>query len=138
MVAASGTGAIVHLFERSEVKCGCIRRARCRTKWGMPQLTRPTTAVHRSFLAGMAEFAAEGRGAPEDRTMIGEEIRSYRSSWARPEGFADYVAWLRGQAEESAPRPEGFVPSTTYWWTDGPEYLGRLAIRHRLTPALLE
>jgi predicted acetyltransferase len=28
------------------------------------------------------------------------------------------------------------VPSTTLWWVDGDEYLGRLAIRHRLTPRL--
>jgi predicted acetyltransferase len=30
------------------------------------------------------------------------------------------------------------VPCTTLWWIDGAEYLGRLAIRHRLTPHLRE
>jgi hypothetical protein len=29
-----------------------------------------------------------------------------------------------------------FVPMTTLWWVDGERFLGRLAIRHRLTPAL--
>jgi predicted acetyltransferase len=24
------------------------------------------------------------------------------------------------------------------WWADGPQYLGRLTIRHRLTPSLLD
>jgi predicted acetyltransferase len=30
------------------------------------------------------------------------------------------------------------VPCTTLWWIDGSTYLGRIAIRHRLTPALRE
>ena len=29
------------------------------------------------------------------------------------------------------------MPSTTLWWVNEQEYLGRLAIRHRLTPTLL-
>jgi predicted acetyltransferase len=40
--------------------------------------------------------------------------------------------------EENAPRPAGFVPCTTHWWIEGRDYLGRLAIRHRLTAALFE
>ena len=30
------------------------------------------------------------------------------------------------------------MPCTTLWWVDGSAYLGRIAIRHRLTPALRE
>jgi predicted acetyltransferase len=30
------------------------------------------------------------------------------------------------------------VPSTTLWWDEGEAYLGRIAIRHRLTPHLRE
>ncbi len=30
------------------------------------------------------------------------------------------------------------MPGTSLWWADGDEYLGRLTIRHRLTPSLLE
>jgi predicted acetyltransferase len=30
------------------------------------------------------------------------------------------------------------VPCTTLWWVDGDDYLGRLAIRHRLTDFLRE
>jgi predicted acetyltransferase len=39
---------------------------------------------------------------------------------------------------EDSPRPEGLVPSTTLWWADGDEYLGRIDIRHRLTQHLLD
>lgn len=37
---------------------------------------------------------------------------------------------------EGASRPEGFVPSTNLWWVDRQSYLGRVQIRHRLTPHL--
>ncbi len=104
----------------------------------MPRLVPPTTTVHASFLAAMAEFAAEGRGGADDETMIGGEMRASGGTWADPAAFARYVAGLRDQAREDAPRPAGWVPCTTLWWVDGAEYLGRLAIRHRLTRVLLE
>lgn len=104
----------------------------------MPELTSPTTAVHRSFLAAMAEFRAEGRGSAADTSMVGREIRDYAATWSDPAVFGRYVEELIGDAAENAPRPEGFVPCTTRWFIEGEEYLGRLAIRHRLTPWLLE
>ncbi|MCO1656604.1 GNAT family N-acetyltransferase [Pseudonocardia humida] len=104
----------------------------------MPELIRPLPRVRESYVAAMAEFQAEGRGKPDDQTMIGVEIREFGSTWHTPEGFARYVSRLRAEAEEDAPRPPGIVPATTLWWVDGAEYLGRLAVRHRLTPRLLE
>jgi predicted acetyltransferase len=92
--------------------------------------------VRESYVAAMAEFQAEGRGEPDDQTMIGAEIREYGPTWHTPEGFARYVRDLRAEAEEDTPRPAGIVPATTLWWVEGAEYLGRLAIRHRLTPKL--
>jgi predicted acetyltransferase len=104
----------------------------------VPELVRPLTRVRGSFVAAMAEFQAEGRGAPDDRTMVGAEIRGHRATWHTPEGFARFVAQLRAEADEDPSRPPGLVPSTTLWWVDGDEYLGRIAVRHRLSPALLE
>ena len=104
----------------------------------MPQLIPPTTWVHASFLAAMDEFQAEGRVGHADYSMIGHEIREYAARWADPAEFASYVRWLRADALEESPRGPGFVPATTLWWTDNHEYLGRLTIRHRLTPRLLE
>jgi predicted acetyltransferase len=101
-----------------------------------PVLMAPTVLVREPFLAAMAEFQAEGRGASSDATMIGDEIRSFSGTWSTPEGFEDYVRELRGQAEEDWPRPEGWVPCTTLWWVDGVQYLGRIAVRHRLTASL--
>lgn len=106
--------------------------------FSMPDLLRPATRAHDSFLTAMSEFTAEGRGAPEDASMIGSDLRDWSTRWTGPDGFAEYVDWLNAQTLEESPRPPGFVPSTTLWWLDGDEYLGRLAIRHRLTPHLLE
>jgi predicted acetyltransferase len=104
----------------------------------MPELVPPTSAVHASFLSAMAEFAREGRGGPDDHTMIGEEIRHNRATWHNPGAFTDYTARLRADALEETPRRPGWVPCTTLWYIEGSAYLGRLAIRHRLTPWLLE
>jgi predicted acetyltransferase len=104
----------------------------------MPALCLPDVLVHQSFVAAMAEFAEEGRGDPADHTMVGGEIRAFGGEWERPAAFAVFVQWLRDQALEESPRPPTHVPSTTLWWVDGDEYLGRIAIRHRLTPSLRE
>jgi predicted acetyltransferase len=104
----------------------------------VPELSRPTVRVIRSFLAAMAEFREEGRGGPADHTMVGDEIREFGRRWSVPNGFADYVDFLRSQALEESPRPDGYVPSTTLWWVDDEAYLGRIAIRHRLNPQLRE
>ena len=104
----------------------------------MAKLITPDVAVAASFLAAMKEFQAEGRGGPDDNTMVGAEIREWQRSWHIPEEFAEYVAALRAQSEPDAPRPAGYVPSTTWWWTEGPEYLGRIVLRHQLTERLRE
>ena len=102
----------------------------------MAELSAPVARVHRSFLDAMSEFGAEGRGATADATMVGAEIRACQANWSTPAGFEAYLRWLRGQVMEDSPRPDGYVPSTTLWWVDGTEYLGRIAVRHRLTARL--
>jgi predicted acetyltransferase len=104
----------------------------------VPELSQPTVRVHQSFRAAMAEFGGEGRGAPDDVSMIGKEIRGFAERWSSPDGFAAYVDSLLAEALEDASRPDGIVPSTTLWWVEGDDYLGRIAIRHRLTAGLLE
>jgi predicted acetyltransferase len=104
----------------------------------MAELRLPTVRVRRSFLAAMAEFRGEGRGSGPDQTMIGKEIRQFGTTWSSPDGFTGYVEALRAEALEDSPRPDGYVPSTTMWWVEDEEYLGRIAIRHRLTPYLRE
>jgi predicted acetyltransferase len=94
--------------------------------------------VHLSFLAAMAEFQAEGRGGKADLSMVGRDSRGLARDWSDPEVFRGYVAQVVDQARKDAPRPAGYVPSTTLWWVDGSDYLGRISIRHWLTHTLLE
>ena len=100
----------------------------------MPSLVAPTIDVHESFLVAMAEYRAEGRGSPNDDSNIGQDLRVYGATWASPAVFSEFVAELRSRALDDTPRPAHFVPTTTLWWLDGREYLGRLNIRHRLAP----
>lgn len=102
----------------------------------MAQLVDPDVRFHRSFLAAMEEFAAEGRTG--DDSMVGSRLARFGPSWDSVEGFAAYVAYERADRQEDTPRPDGHVPSTNLWWVEGEEYLGRIAVRHRLTPGLLE
>lgn len=109
-----------------------------RTLECVPTLSEPRVEVHRSFLAAMAEFRGEGRGGADDHTMVGEDHREWAATWETPAAFARYVASVRADGLEETPRRPGWVPQTTLWWVDGTEYLGRVGIRHRLTPALRE
>jgi predicted acetyltransferase len=84
----------------------------------MPRLADPTVSVHESFVESL------------------REVNRRPDALIDPAEFAEYVRGLIGQRFEETPRPAGHVPGTTLWWIDGSEFLGRLAIRHRLTPAL--
>ncbi|MEJ3659177.1 GNAT family N-acetyltransferase [Actinomycetes bacterium KLBMP 9759] len=101
----------------------------------MPTLVLPTVAVRESFVAAMAEFRAEGRGGPDDHSMIGRDLRESAGTWDTDEGFARYVASVIAETDRP---PNGWVPSTSWWWVEGTEYLGRIAVRHELTDALRE
>lgn len=100
----------------------------------MPELVLPTTSVRESFLEAMDEFVAEGA----ENSQTAAWIQYNAPGWRDPATFATFVAAVRADAEEETPRPVGHVPCTTLWWVDGEDYLGRIAIRHRLTDFLRE
>jgi predicted acetyltransferase len=104
----------------------------------MPELVEPAPRFHRSFLRAMDGFVAEGRGGPDDLSNIGRDLRQWAPEWEDPAVFAAYTAAVRAQALEATPRAETFVPSTTLWWGEGSEYLGRIQLRQRLNSVLLE
>ena len=102
----------------------------------MPRLELPDERCHQSFLAAMAEFRAEGRGAADDNSSIGADLRERWGKWDSQAGFADYLAALRNEADPDGIRPQGYVQCTSWWWVEGGEYLGRIALRHTLTERL--
>lgn len=90
----------------------------------------PTSRVQASFLAAMAEFAAEGRGGEDDGSVVGADLRTYGPTWHDPAVFAEYVdaTVAAGDAER---RPPGALPVSHLWWVEGDEYLGRISVRQR-------
>ncbi|MDJ1130380.1 GNAT family N-acetyltransferase [Streptomyces iconiensis] len=104
----------------------------------MPTLIAPTIEVRSSFLAAMREFEAETGGADNDNSMVGEEMREYAAAWETEDGFRAYLARLREAEDERTPWQDGSVGCTTLWWVEDTEYVGRIAIRHELSPGLLE
>ncbi|WP_035700756.1 GNAT family N-acetyltransferase, partial [Glycomyces tenuis] len=99
----------------------------------MPGLIAPTERLAASFAEAVDEFIAEGRGTPDDRTLLGQMIREY----VLPAGRTDWVpAYLADERRWETRPPANFVPMTMLWWADGDTYLGRISIRHRLNDHL--
>ena len=90
-----------------------------------PRLEPPTTQVHASYVTAITEFQAEGRHADLDPHGLPD-----------PATFGAHVDALVARADPEAVRPPGYVPETVLWWVYGQEFLGRLSIRHYLTPSL--
>lgn len=107
----------------------------------VPHLAPPALDFHASFLAALREYHSEGRHAELDEALLTgpAEFTRYagalRADVAEPGASVRYVAALRGDLPASW--PDGYVPQTQLWWVRGTEYLGRLTIRHDLTPHLL-
>jgi predicted acetyltransferase len=96
-----------------------------------PRLVEPPQRAAASFRAALDEYRAEGRLGVADDSALAATLR--RIGELRGDWFASYLVALR--AELTTPRP-GLVPQTTLWWVDGEEFLGRLSLRHHLTPQL--
>src|SRR5690349_13449141 len=98
----------------------------------MAELIRPDTRLRVSFLEAMEEFRAEGRAG--DDSMIGWDFARFEDTWETEAGFAAYVRETLAEAER--PRAEGVVGQTSWWWTEGEEYVGRISLRHELNERL--
>jgi predicted acetyltransferase len=82
----------------------------------------------------MDEFVAEGAKDSQTAAWIGD----WSGRWHEPAAFEEFVEAVILDAQEDRPRIARFVPCTTLWWVEGDDYLGRLAIRHRLNDFLLD
>jgi predicted acetyltransferase len=102
----------------------------------MTALARPDLRLHPSWAATVNDFGSElmhGSGVwHTDGGALDVTVS----------GCADFVELLRPLADPTAELPEGWVHCDYYWVTDGAgaeeEVVGFLALRHTLTPWLLE
>ncbi|HET6738734.1 MAG TPA: GNAT family N-acetyltransferase [Kribbella sp.] len=104
----------------------------------MPILVVPTVAVHRSFLAAWDELAPEDLHWLGPKSIAEEDELWTRERAADPAEFQHLVDAIRREAEPETVLPPGIVHQTVLWFVDGVELLGRLSIRHYLTPPLTE
>jgi predicted acetyltransferase len=96
----------------------------------MTALVRPGPSYYASWREAFAEFGHEfvdGSGA--HGRVEGEFTR---------ERFEAMVADRLAQADPATRLPPDRVHCTFLWIVEGPEFVGNLAIRHALTPYLLE
>jgi predicted acetyltransferase len=87
----------------------------------VPKLIRPSYDRRESFLAALSEYRAEGRYLELDPAELAAD-------------FSGFVARLRSHALRAAP---GRIEETIFWLVEGPEFLGRISVRHRLDAELL-
>ncbi|MEU8227147.1 GNAT family N-acetyltransferase [Kribbella sp. NPDC048915] len=104
----------------------------------MPILVVPSVAVHRSFLAAWDELEPGFEHWMGARSIARDEPEWTREQAADPAEFGRLVQAIRREAEPATELAAGMVHQTVLWFVDGVEFLGRLAIRHDLTPALTE
>ncbi|MCX6374156.1 MAG: GNAT family N-acetyltransferase [Actinobacteria bacterium] len=106
-----------------------------------PRLVAPAAAFRASFLGALKEYHDEGRHLElpadllADPRQFARYVAALRADVDQPGESSRYVAALAGVLPETW--PDGYVPQSTCWWVAGEEYLGRLSIRHQLTPHLL-
>ena len=112
----------------------------------MIRLDRPHVRVHRSYLEAHDEFGGDQRDGDGDWVEAPDDGGYAGVTWTRVEletadGFARFVQWRLDRARDDSPRPTGHVPATFFCVVDDEDpttYLGSIAVRHGLTPFLLE
>jgi predicted acetyltransferase len=108
----------------------------------VPELARPHLRFHRSFVAAVDEIRAAGESDSNAGLWLipsidgTEEESVTRDQLVSERGFGRFVERVLALADPDTPLPDGIVHSTHLWWVEGDEYLGRLSIRHHLTPWL--
>ena len=88
----------------------------------MAFLSLPDVQYRDTFLAGLAEYQAEGRHLDMDARLIARD-------------FAGFVRGLVARAD-GARVPRGWVPSVELWLIDGNEHVGTSHIRTQLNDQL--
>ncbi len=119
-----------------------MRRAADAPAGALPHFAPPDARFHESWLDALRESHAEGRHDWLDQDIFGD-----RDEFGRYCAAVNASTELLGEPDlrlarlDGTPAPgewvDGHVPRTVLRWVARDEYLGRLSIRHRLTPHLL-
>ena len=98
----------------------------------MTELVAPDLRFHASWAAAVREFS----GAAS--TMHGSGLWRFDTTDLSPEALAPEIERLRAEADPATLLQDNWVHCTYLWIVEGEEFLGYVALRHRLTDFLLE
>jgi predicted acetyltransferase len=113
----------------------------------MLRLSEPDPALRTSYVAALRELEAEGNGHYFAMVHAAEPAYAGANFTADtlidPDTFAEFCTRTVAMAHTGTPRPAGWVTGTYLWMVDddtrdGPAVVGRISLRHALTPWLLE
>ncbi len=96
----------------------------------MTELSRPSLDLRRSWAEAVAEYGEE--------FMHGSGLWEFDNLDTTEDGCATVVAHLLAQEDHATELPEKMVHCSYFWITEDGEFVGYLALRHSLTPWLLE
>jgi predicted acetyltransferase len=96
----------------------------------MTRLARPDVGFRESWAAAVTEFGSE--------PMHGSGLWDFDPLDVSEEGCERVVAHLLSRGDHSVSLPEGIVHSDYFWIVDESGFVGYLALRHALTPFLLD
>jgi predicted acetyltransferase len=99
----------------------------------MTSLVRPDLRYRPSWAAAVVEFDRAG-----EEHMHGSGLWDFDHVDVSADGAGPIVEHLLAQADPATELPEGRVHCTYFWMVDGEEFVGYLALRHALTPWLLD
>jgi predicted acetyltransferase len=95
-----------------------------------------------SYLEALAELHREGNAhfldlvLPPEPGFLG--VSYTLQTLADPATFEEFCAYTSALAQAGTPRPAGWVTGTYLWMIDDDTVVGRISLRHALTPWLLE
>ena len=98
----------------------------------MTEIITPDCRLRESWAEVVAEFDAA------DSVMHGSGLWAFDTVDTTETGCSTVVAHLLREGDPSVPLPEDKVHCSYYWIVDGEAFVGYLALRHALTPWLLE
>jgi predicted acetyltransferase len=105
-------------------------------------LIEPDVRYHASYLTALDELAAEGNSHYLDLVLAPEPgfpgVCYNQETLVSPETFAEFCAYTRALADPDSPRPASWVTGTYLWMVDDDQVVGRISLRHALTPWLWE
>jgi predicted acetyltransferase len=106
------------------------------------RLIPPDPGLQASYLEALAELAAEGNSHYLDLVLHPEPgfpgVTYTLETLADPAVFRDFCHFTSSLAQPHGPRPRDWVSGTYLWMVEKETVVGRISLRHELTPWLLE